>query len=250
MDIPKISVVTVCYNAVDTIEETMLSVLNQSYDNIQYIIIDGGSTDGTKDVIKKYSDKLAYWVSEHDQGIFDAMNKGLDIATGDYINFLNSGDLFFDNTTIAKIAGEMRKKGSSIYYGDVLYKNNEDFYKLKLVPFYQSKRKLRGMGMCHQAIFLRTDLAKKYKFDRNFKLAADYNMVMKIYDEYRVISHVDLPIVVYNLEGVSALNWKQRLYEEARICGLDENDYRIKLSMWKLRLKNVVNHFLLKCKLR
>ena len=87
---PKISVVTVSYNAVETIEETILSIINQTYDKVEYIIIDGGSTDGTVDIIKKYADHLAYWVSEPDKGIYDAMNKGIDVATGDYINFMNS----------------------------------------------------------------------------------------------------------------------------------------------------------------
>ena len=90
----KISVVTVCYNAVDCIEETMLSVLDQTYPNIEYIVIDGGSSDGTADVIRKYADRLAYWVSEPDKGIYDAMNKGIVAATGDYINFMNAGDRY------------------------------------------------------------------------------------------------------------------------------------------------------------
>lgn len=95
MDNPLISVVTVAYNAVTTIEKTILSVINQTYPNVEYIIIDGGSTDGTVEIIKKYANKLAYWVSEPDNGIYDAMNKGAKVATGEWINFMNCGDSFF-----------------------------------------------------------------------------------------------------------------------------------------------------------
>ena len=98
-----ISIVTVSYNAVLTIEQTILSVINQTYPNVEYIIIDGGSTDGTVDIIKKYADKIAYWVSEPDKGIYDAMNKGGLKTTGDFIQFLNAGDWFENEYVIEKI---------------------------------------------------------------------------------------------------------------------------------------------------
>lgn len=102
MNIPIISVITVCYNAAASLEETMLSVLNQTYDKVEYIVIDGGSKDGTLDIIKKYANRLAYWTSEPDKGIYDAMNKGISKATGNWVNFMNAGDLFIDNEVLSK----------------------------------------------------------------------------------------------------------------------------------------------------
>ena len=103
MNNPLISVVTVSYNAVTTIEKTILSVINQNYSNIEYIVIDGGSIDGTVDIIKKYADKITYWVSEPDKGIYDAMNKGIIVATGEWINFMNTGDTFYNENVFSEI---------------------------------------------------------------------------------------------------------------------------------------------------
>lgn len=120
MDTPIISVITVCYNAVANIEETMLSVLNQRYDKVEYIVIDGGSKDGTLDVIKKYANKLAYWISEPDKGIYDAMNKGIAKATGDWINFMNAGDKFINEEVLNKSFVSRYSDDVDILYGDVI----------------------------------------------------------------------------------------------------------------------------------
>ena len=120
---PLISVITVSYNAVTTIEQTILSVINQTYSNIEYIIIDGGSTDGTVDIIRKYADRIAYWVSEPDKGIYDAMNKGTKKANGEYIAFLNSDD-WYELDAVSIIAQFADGKNDLISGIIKLYKND------------------------------------------------------------------------------------------------------------------------------
>ena len=114
---PKISIVTVVYNGEETIEETILSVKNLSYSNVEYIIIDGGSTDETLNIIKKYEDKIDYWISEKDNGIYDAMNKGIKKATSEFVIFMNGGDTFFDENVLANIEKDLTND-FDIYYGD------------------------------------------------------------------------------------------------------------------------------------
>ena len=125
-----ISIVTVSYNAVLTIEQTILSVINQTYPNVEYIIIDGGSTDGTVDIIKKYANKIAYWVSEPDKGIYDAMNKGGLKATGDFIQFLNAGDWFENEYVIEKIFKDWYKR-VDVIYGDMIIRRSDGVYYAK-----------------------------------------------------------------------------------------------------------------------
>ncbi len=115
---PLITIVTVVYNGEKTLEQTILSVLNQSYENLEYIIIDGLSTDGTLDIIKKYEDKIDYWQNEPDKGIYDAMNKGIVLSSGEWINFMNSGDLFYDDMVLTKISPYLAKTKASVIYGN------------------------------------------------------------------------------------------------------------------------------------
>ena len=157
----RISVVTVCYNAVDCIEQTMLSVLDQTYHDIEYIIIDGGSTDGTVDIIKKYADRLAYWISEPDKGIYDAMNKGIAVATGDYINFMNAGDTFRDQSSIYTYV-DVIKPESEIIYGDVIIKYHSRFqYRKPLWLDHLSE----CLPFCHQSVIVKTGLLRDRQFD-------------------------------------------------------------------------------------
>ena len=195
----KISVVTVCYNAVETIEKTILSVLAQKYQNIEYIIIDGGSTDGTVNIIKKYADKLAYWVSEPDKGIYDAMNKGIAIATGDYINFMNAGDKFFSSEVIEQVCGMIH--GYGLYYGDVLMRDAQG----KCV-FYGgefNRYRLTYENICHQGIFYPLATLKLNNYDLSYPILADWNMNQWL---FRTIpfNHLNMIVAEYVLGGVSA----------------------------------------------
>lgn len=213
MDSLKISVITVCYNAVKTIEDTMLSVFNQTYQNVEYIIIDGGSVDGTVDIIKKYLDKVAYFVSERDNGIYDAMNKGLEVATGDYVNFMNAGDLFYNNTVLARVANEIVWE-SDVVFGDVAYKFDDIIYREKANPFYNHLPLHHSMGFNHQCTFVKAQLARSLKFDLKYKLASDYNMIISIFKNKGSFQQLnDLIVAIYNFDGVSSHKRRRHIYE-------------------------------------
>lgn len=198
---PLISVVTVSYNAVSTIEETILSVINQTYDNIEYIIIDGGSTDGTVDVIKKYEHRIAYWVSEPDKGIYDAMNKGIDRARGEWVNFMNADDWFY-SLHIVKSVVSLRYDKYDVVYGCVNFLYNG--YSKVIVP-RQTPSKNNPMPFNHQSAFVRRRLLLEKHFDISFKFAADYNFFCKILPIANYCFYKEV-IASYSLHGVSSSN--------------------------------------------
>jgi glycosyltransferase involved in cell wall biosynthesis len=174
---PLISIITISYNAVNLIDRTISSVINQSYKNVEYIIIDGGSTDGTIDIIKKNKENLVYWVSEHDKGIYDAMNKGLRKAKGRWVNFMNAGDQFSSLNVLESLFLNC-KFTSDILYGNTirLYKDND--VPVSCYPFFLKKR-IAPMGICHQSIFIKTSIAKKEYFDTKLEIVADYKMMYR-----------------------------------------------------------------------
>lgn len=201
---PLISVVTVSYNAATTIEETMLSVINQTYENIEYIIIDGGSTDGTVDIIKKYADRIAYWVSEPDGGIYDAMNKGIKVATGEWINFMNAGDRFVDKNVILNIF-QLDLNNVVALYGDMYFVTSKNKKLIKAKPVSFTKR---NMPCSHQALFCRIIEKKEILFNTSYKIAADYNVFYNLYWKYgeNSILKIKLPVVLFDGTGLSSTN--------------------------------------------
>ena len=171
---PKISIVTVVYNGAQTIEATIKSILDQSYKNIEYIIIDGNSSDGTQDIIKSYENSISKWISEPDKGIYDAMNKGIKLSTGDYIWFMNSGDEIADNIVLEEIISS--NPNSDIYYGDTIMIDSDgnEIGNRRLTPpeklTWESFKK--GMLVSHQSFIVKKNIIKQYNL--TYKFSADF----------------------------------------------------------------------------
>lgn len=214
----KISVVTVCYNAAESIEATMLSVLNQTYPEVEYIVIDGGSTDGTVEIIKRYADRLACWVSERDRGTYDGMNKGIARATGDFINFMNAGDTFSTPTVLEEFVPAI-EEDTTVAFGD--WNSVIEGKLLKRTPYSMSRMKLMT-PFCHQAGFVKTDYHKANPFDISFKIAADYNMLYNAYNrDGRKFQYIPVTVANYeNYNGLSSTNPKRLMEENFRIWGI------------------------------
>ena len=195
---PKISVVTVCYNAVKDIEKTILSVINQTYPNIEYIIIDGGSKDGTMDVVNKYKDKIDIIVSEPDKGIYDAMNKGIDRATGEWINFMNAGDCFADNFVFDNIFKTVISESISFIYSDLLKRNILGAYDVIKMECSSSARKL-----VHQSVIYKRSLHQKYGYYIVTPkiIVSDYLFFLQV--PLNEISKVNFYIAKYEGGGIS-----------------------------------------------
>lgn len=205
----KITVITVCYNAVNLIEDTIKSVLAQTYSNIEYIIIDGGSTDGTRDIIEKYSTRLAKYISEPDSGIYDAMNKGVKYASGDYINFMNAGDVFFDKDAITRIFGG-GPYDETLVYGDTLEKSDKGYA-------FRKASRIAPMPACHQSMFVATEEMRRHPFDTTFKVFADRDFLRKLYERGCTERYIPSIVSIFDVSGISnSAVYKYWFYLEIR----------------------------------
>jgi len=201
----RFSIVTVCYNSVQTIKQTIKSVLVQTCSNIEYIIIDGGSTDGTLDILEKYKKNISVVVSEPDSGIYDAMNKGIKLATGDVIGILNSDDIYTDKTVLADIMNVFWQESIDACYGDIVYVDRENTEKIvrqwKAGEYKESKLQ-RGWIPPHPAFFVRKELYQKYGcFDSRFKIAADYEIMLRFFKKYSIVPYYLKKNIVHMREG-------------------------------------------------
>lgn len=210
---PTLSVITVVYNNVRDIERTMLSVINQTYSAIEYIIIDGLSNDGTLDVINKYKNKVSQFISEKDAGIYDAMNKGLAMATGDYVIFMNSGDEFYEPETVEEVFAAC--KDADIYYGETEMINDEGQslgQRRHKAPNQFSWRDFKyGMSISHQAIYIRRSLTEPY--DSKYQLSADIDWIIRVAKKATTIVNVNRYVAKYLVGGMSKNKHRQSLQE-------------------------------------
>ena len=241
----KISIITICYNCKNVIEKTILSVVRQTYTNIEYIIIDGASTDGTVDVINKYADKINYFVSEPDKGIYDAMNKGLNAATGDWVIFMNAGDSFYNNTVIEHFVPQI-EKDTVIAHGDIMVIGKHFKYHRKPTPIEQMKER---MAVRHQATFTRLSYHKIHPFDTSYRSSGDYVFFYNAYFDDKVkFQYIPLCVANFDNTGTSNVNFKRSFRENRRIWN-KENDcifiikQEITLAVWQLK-RWVRNHIM------
>ncbi|WP_019867375.1 glycosyltransferase family 2 protein [Methylovulum miyakonense] len=212
----KISIITSVFNNQETIADAIASVLSQTYPDIEYIIIDGGSTDGTVGVVKPYQDRLATFISEPDKGIYDGLNKGIKLATGDIIGFLHSDDLYEDNQAIEKVAQAFMDYGVDSVYGDLTYIDKND--PTRIIRYWQSGgfslNKLRhGWMPPHPTFFVKRDVYERYGlFDTRFKIAADYDLILRFLGKQQISTHY-IPSILIKMRvgGASNKNWKNIL---------------------------------------
>lgn len=228
---PKLSVITIVYNNLKDIERTMLSVLNQTYSNIEYIIIDGASTDGTKEIIENYRSRVAHFISEQDKGIYDAMNKGLAMASGDYVLFMNSGDEIYAPETVAEVFAAA--PSGDIYYGETeMFDENWNSLgqRRHRAPEHFDWHSFKfGMNISHQAIYIKRSLTEE--FDLRYKYSSDIDWILKAAKKSSNIVNTHMYVAKYLVGGISKKKHWASLKERFKI-----------LSHYYGLIPNVINH--------
>jgi len=233
----KVSIITVALNNAEYIEACIKSVINQDYKDIEYIVIDGGSTDGTIDIIKKYEDKINLWISESDRGIYDAINKGINMSSGDIIGILHSDDLYIDEHVIGNIVREFSNDVDSVY-ADMVYieRNNPE----KVVRYYDSSvfqvsKFAYGWMPAHPTCFIKKNVYAKYGlYKTDFIIAADYELLVRFYAK-QMVSYSYFPKVIVKMRsgGLSTRNFRSNIIlnrEIVRACrenGIETNIFKV-----------------------
>ena len=234
MEQPLVTVITVCYNAREMLLRTMNSVWAQTYKHVEYVIVDGASTDGTLELLEEYGGRIDHWVSESDKGIYDAMNKGVSMAKGKWVIFMNAGDCFADNHVVENVFSVPRQ--ADVIYGDVV--------KGGVVKKASSPRNAHRMFFCHQCVFVKIESLKAFPFDISHKMSADFKQMKQLWLAGKQFLQLDFPIADFDVQGVSNTNRAVGLWDN--ICVIREVDSCLE----QLRLLPRLYFVWLSCRLR
>ncbi len=236
-----VTIITICYNNAHFIERTIQSVLSQDFKDFEYIIIDGGSTDGTKEIIQKYADMINFWCSEPDKGIYDAMNKGIIHANGEWINFMNSGDYFSSNTILSEVGLPEISDKAKVVYGDVQMVYSDRSILRRAYPLRTMNYR---MPFCHQATFVRREILKQYMFDLRYRIGADYKLFYSIYHSFGSSAFRYLPICVAKCDATDSLSQKNKypLWKEYIKIRAKHKDARWYYDSFKLCIKEILGY--------
>jgi len=198
-----LSIITINRNNAHGLKKTIESVINQTFKEFEFIVIDGASTDGSLDIIKQYSDCITYWISEPDKGIYNAMNKGISKAKGNYLQFLNSGDCLFQTDTLEKVFAQSHR--GDVIYGNAMCVSSEKSelfkptQKISLSYFYQ------GFGINHQSSFFKKSFFdKNHLYDENFRIVSDWMNYFSLILRGAIFEYIDMTIVDYDMMGISS----------------------------------------------
>ena len=229
-----VTIITVCRNHAQELERTIRSVESQTWQEREYLVIDGASTDDTLDVIKAHEASITRWVSEPDQGIYDAMNKGVRMAQGEWVIFMNAGDTFASDDTLQRVF--VSPQDADVIYGDVI--------KGELVKKAEAPRNAHRMFYCHQSAFVRTRCLREFPFDIRHRMSADFKQVKQLYLSGKTFLQLDFPVANFDTQGVSNKNRSAGLYDNIQV--IRETD-----SLWEqMKLLPRLYFTYLLCKIR
>jgi len=218
----KVSIITAVYNSEKTIEDCIKSIITQSYPEIEHIVIDGGSSDRTLEILERYQEHFAYWLSEKDKGFYDAINKGLKVATGDLVGTLNADDLYAHNSVIEKVVNKIKACEVDSCYGDLIYVHPQDTNKVFRYwksGDYANGQFRKGWMPPHPTFFVRREIYQRYGgFNLDFKISADYELLLRFFEKHK-ISTCYLPEVLVKMRwggksNRNLLNLARKSYED------------------------------------
>ena len=233
---PLVTVVTVIYNDANDVEAVIKNIRSQTYPQIEYIVIDGGSTDDTLDILRRHNDEIDYWISEPDRGIYDAMNKGVNLARGQWINFMNAGDAFYNTETISTVMNTA-PADADLVYGHTYYRDGDT---LTLIETYDISTLWMSMIFSHQSLFVRTELLRKHPFNLRYAITSDYEFIYHCYVNNRKFHDTRQIVAVHSVDGVSEERIIKRMMERWAIVrsytpSWKVNGFYLKLLFKKLK---------------